>query len=56
MTRVSIQQRISTSAAEIAALRADDGGVGAVRGLRRHRARRRRDARIASMELEHYAG
>ena len=54
--RVSIQAQDFDASAEIAALRADDGGVGAVAVFIGTVRDRSDGATVASMELEHYPG
>lgn len=54
--RVSIQAQDFDASAEIAALRADDGGVGAVAAFIGTVRDRSDGATVASMELEHYPG
>jgi molybdopterin synthase catalytic subunit len=54
--RVSIRQEDFDVSAEIAALRAGDGGVGAVAAFIGTVRDRSEGAEIASMELEHYPG
>ena len=54
--RVAIQTEDFDASAEIAALRADDGSIGAVAAFVGTVRDRSDGARVASMELEHYPG
>ena len=56
MARVSIQQEDFDVSAEIAALRAGDGGVGAVCSFIGTVRDRSEGSRVSAMELEHYPG